>query len=176
MPQTPEEKKEYHRKYRVAHREARREYNKGWRKTNPEKVKATKAKFCKAHPDTVNAANRKYRSQHLETSLARVRAWHKIHPDRVTIARYKKKYGLSSAEAEQLYVARQTGVCAACGGNRSKKALAVDHDHDTKVIRGLLCDKCNLALGHMAENPVWLQNLTDYAQRAQDTKRDKTDE
>jgi hypothetical protein len=42
----------------------------------------------------------------------------------------------------------QDGVCAICGGDcMTGKSLAVDHDHDTGKIRGLLCQRCNQAIG-----------------------------
>jgi hypothetical protein len=166
MSQTPEERKiaqrEAGRKWQNAHREKCREYNRKWRKANPEKVKASKLKDWECHHEGIKARNRKYREDNLEDRRAAARAWHKAHPDRVRAARYKKKYGLTANEASQLVIDQQNGVCAACGGNRSKHALCVDHNHTTEKIRGLLCKKCNLALGHMEENSEWLQNLADY--------------
>ncbi len=50
----------------------------------------------------------------------------------------------------------QGGVCAICRGTGEwarSKHLAVDHDHDTGVIRGLLCSSCNRALGLLGEKP-----------------------
>ena len=38
---------------------------------------------------------------------------------------------------------RQGGVCALCGKPPHGRRLDVDHDHKTKVIRGLLCRHCN---------------------------------
>jgi Recombination endonuclease VII len=43
-------------------------------------------------------------------------------------------------------VEQQNGVCAICK-RPSRRALCVDHCHATRVVRGLLCDKCNTALG-----------------------------
>ena len=43
---------------------------------------------------------------------------------------------------------KQGGCCAICGGvNVNGRRLAVDHEHETGKVRGLLCDKCNLAIG-----------------------------
>jgi DNA-directed RNA polymerase subunit RPC12/RpoP len=45
----------------------------------------------------------------------------------------------------------QSGVCAICHGvNPSGRRLAIDHDHDTKRVRALLCGHCNhRILGHL---------------------------
>jgi hypothetical protein len=57
----------------------------------------------------------------------------------------------------------QNGVCAACFKTCSiKKNLAVDHDHKTGKVRGLLCQNCNVALGHARENPDVLRRLAEY--------------
>ena len=41
----------------------------------------------------------------------------------------------------------QDGRCVLCQKLPSKRRLAVDHDHSTRRIRGLLCTRCNRALG-----------------------------
>lgn len=43
--------------------------------------------------------------------------------------------------------AKQSGKCAICGRLPRKRRLAADHDHSTNTPRGLLCVRCNLALG-----------------------------
>ena len=44
---------------------------------------------------------------------------------------------------------KQYGCCAICGihQNDINKKLAVDHNHLTGKVRGLLCSKCNMAIG-----------------------------
>lgn len=59
----------------------------------------------------------------------------------------------------------QEGVCAICGKPETKpnaKYLAVDHNHETGVIRGLLCNNCNRALGLLGDNVETLQNAINY--------------
>jgi len=68
----------------------------------------------------------------------------------------------------------QNGVCAICGaaeGHKSKDGvsarLAVDHDHETGEIRGLLCMSCNRGLGRFKDS----LELLDSAQRYLRKKR-----
>ena len=58
----------------------------------------------------------------------------------------------------------QGGVCAICGQNREVggRRLAIDHDHKTKAIRGMLCTWCNQALGQLGEDPKLLRKAADY--------------
>jgi hypothetical protein len=59
----------------------------------------------------------------------------------------KKAYGLSLTKYDEL-LEKQQGVCAVCERVCSTgRKLAVDHSHVTGKIRGLLCARCNLALG-----------------------------
>jgi Recombination endonuclease VII len=57
----------------------------------------------------------------------------------------------------------QAGVCAICGRPPKPKApLHVDHDHETGDPRGLLCVRCNNALGLLDERPEVLYLAADY--------------
>lgn len=53
-----------------------------------------------------------------------------------------KTYGLDAAGYDAL-LARQGGRCAICRARPKSKRLAVDHDHVTGAVRGLLCSRCN---------------------------------
>ncbi len=47
----------------------------------------------------------------------------------------------------------QGGGCAVCGRPpKPGKSLHVDHDHETGHVRGLLCFKCNAALGQLDDD------------------------
>lgn len=71
-------------------------------------------------------------------------------------------YGLTSGQRQSLLDA-QGGVCAVCSGvNASGNRLAVDHDHVTGAIRGLLCHNCNVAIGHARDSADRLESLARY--------------
>jgi hypothetical protein len=57
----------------------------------------------------------------------------------------------------------QQNVCAICFNNPiGKKYLSVDHDHDTQLIRGLLCMPCNSSLGYFKDNTDVIYNAITY--------------
>lgn len=84
--------------------------------------------------------------------------------------RLKYRYGISQDEYNDLFQ-RQGGVCAICEQPETKKssaggvaALAVDHDHITGAVRGLLCHACNLILGNAKDDPMLLMKSIQYLQ------------
>lgn len=78
-----------------------------------------------------------------------------------------KKYGITSSEYDELYK-RQNGLCAICKKPETKTnqygliRLAVDHCHKSGLNRGLLCMKCNRALGLLMENLNTIQSMYEY--------------
>lgn len=63
----------------------------------------------------------------------------------------KCKFGLSANTYDELLVA-QGGGCALCRTPRTgRKSLAVDHEHATDRVRGLLCWSCNTTLGRYGD-------------------------
>jgi hypothetical protein len=71
-----------------------------------------------------------------------------------------RAYGISVQEYDKL-VKNQDGKCCICG-EIPKRWLVVDHCHKTGVIRGLLCDDCNMALGRFKDDPVLLTKALEY--------------
>ncbi len=73
---------------------------------------------------------------------------------------------------------KQKDKCAICGNNETMKhargtvnQLAVDHDHVTGKIRGLLCQRCNRALGLLRDDIAVLLSAAAYLTGyKQDTK------
>lgn len=69
-------------------------------------------------------------------------------------AQHLREYGLTIDEYNALFE-KQHGKCAICGGDGSgskNDKLYIDHDHNTGRVRGLLCGRCNFALGHFDDD------------------------
>lgn len=78
----------------------------------------------------------------------------------------KRKFGMTMEDYDKMLAAQKNG-CAICGVEKSKngKALAVDHCHQTGLIRGLLCNEHNTALGLFSENLEIMQKAIDYLKK-----------
>lgn len=73
-----------------------------------------------------------------------------------------KTYGLTLEQYEALYEA-QGGVCYICQRATGKvRRLAVDHDHLTGWVRGLLCKPCNSLLAHLRDDADAAYRVGDY--------------
>jgi len=94
-----------------------------------------------------------------------------LNPEKVkfTIKKTRlKKYGLSIEEYDKM-IKEQNNKCAICGceekGRRKNGRLiklAIDHDHKTDKVRGLLCVNCNTAIGLTKENLFILIKIIEY--------------
>lgn len=77
-----------------------------------------------------------------------------------TPARHRRyAYGLDEAEYQTLLAAHD-GRCPICTSRFGM--LVVDHDHRTGQVRGLLCDRCNRALGHLQDSPGIAARAAEY--------------
>jgi hypothetical protein len=97
---------------------------------------------------------------------ARIRKWQGEHKEYRRDYNYQRYYGIDLVEYNRLFKV-QDGKCAICGMHQSehKQALAVDHDHITKEVRGLLCHKCNRGLGLFDNSPETMAQAIKYLKR-----------
>lgn len=105
----------------------------------------------------------------LTHSPKRQRESRKKNPERFKHYTLKRDYGIS-LELYQKMLVDQRGLCAICeapsGSERSNnngyKTLSVDHNHASGAIRGLLCSRCNKALGDFMDRPDLLRKAAEY--------------
>jgi hypothetical protein len=72
-----------------------------------------------------------------------------------------RKYGIDESIFNDLLV-KQGCACKICNINIDKPTATIDHDHSTGAVRGLLCRKCNAALGLFNDNIDSLLNAIKY--------------
>lgn len=104
-----------------------------------------------------------------ERKLAIDRAYRqRLGPDGVRDRQLRCKYGISLADYRAICAA-QGGRCAICEqvpyGTGKSATLHVDHDHVSGLVRGLLCDSCNRAIGLLGERLSVLQRAMHYLAR-----------
>ena len=157
------------RKYRLKHRDIilarQRVYARRWY-DNHKELSAERSK--------------KYQAEHKEEQIKKRKAHYAIHKEQIKKyqreynsqaekklirknAHLKYYYGITRSDYLELF-RKQNGQCAICGVSHLEltKGLFVDHNHDTNVIRGLLCTKCNAALGSFDDDIQLLIKAMDY--------------
>lgn len=79
-----------------------------------------------------------------------------------------KRYKITAKGVEILYN-KQKGKCAICHkevtiekGSNPEEQACIDHDHSTGKIRGILCRKCNRALGQLGDSLETINGVVLY--------------
>jgi|ERR1035437_2421727 hypothetical protein len=110
------------------------------------------AEWCRTHKDSVRKTRLKYREKSKE-KIKRTRRKQGL----------RLNYSLTLEEYNQLFTS-QLGCCKLCGKHQSKEknALSVDHCHRTGIVRGLLCNTCNRALGLLQDSSEICRLAADY--------------
>jgi len=139
----------YSKRYHMENKSANAVRHKIWRENHPEQFSKQQARYRANNPD-------KERDRHWRRML--------------------KQYGLTSGQYNDM-LASQGNKCAICGidatiyrnglvvkdsRGRGPRRFAVDHDHATNRVRGLLCNRCNQGLGMFKEDGVILGKAIRY--------------
>jgi len=82
----------------------------------------------------------------------------------------KRKYGISLDDYDAMYL-DQNAQCAICGQDFANlpSRPCVDHDHETGIVRALLCRFCNLRVA-VYESPIF-PNIVAYVQKHKGRKK-----
>lgn len=115
--------------------------------------------------------DREYRKQYQARpeynakAAAKAAEWRRNRPAEAKAERRRQNlrmYGLTPRKYAVM-LELQGGVCAICRcACKTGRNLAVDHDHDTGVVRGLLCNDCNNGLGRFADDTERLEAAINY--------------
>lgn len=96
-------------------------------------------------------------------------SWRKTEPTDNRRYHLKNMFGITPEDYDRMFK-EQDGRCAVCGTQRNMsddRRFSVDHNHTTGHVRGLLCNKCNVALGSADDSPDRLIELACYLIRTE---------
>ena len=152
--------------------------------------RAAERKWAEKNRETIRIKNRarmrKWRIDNHEKAKERDRIWHRNHSEsinakmkarrkingpairaRAMATYYLRTYGLTKKQYDEM-LDSQGQCCALCksteGGNKWS-SFSVDHDHNTGVVRGLLCRACNMGLGAFNDSESVLAAAAHYVMR-----------
>jgi len=104
-----------------------------------------------ANPAAQAAKAKRWRDRNLDSARAKNRD-----------AQRWRRYGATPEQIEAFHAA-QDGNCPGCAKPLDHAGTPhLDHCHETNKVRGLLCARCNLALGHALDDPATLRRLAEY--------------
>lgn len=131
--------------------EARKEYNRAYYLKNKERINTPEQKA--------------YQARWYQENKDRIAEEYRSNPELQLQRSRQKKYGVSPAWVD-MTLKDQEGKCAICGvamtGENRKLVPHVDHCHDTGLVRGLLCQSCNVGLGRFEDNVDRLEAALRY--------------
>lgn len=151
---------------------SKKEYYRQWRIKNPTKGALAQKKYRQKNPEKYKES---YMIRH-KNNKDKEKAYYigRREKQQLIGRKYvlKKNYNLT-IEQYDLLIQVQNDVCAICKQVDTRK-LSVDHCHKTGRIRGLLCKKCNLALGNIGDNIKVAEAIIFYLRKFIDAKDEKT--
>ena len=122
-----------------------------WRHRLTEKNKVTLTAVCsKCGPTTIKGGSLSGRKNPSYRCVRSVQASERF-----------RHYGITEDQFDTM-VAKQRGACAIC---LTVGPLAVDHDKETRAIRGLLCILCNMSIGGLSHDIAILRRAIKYLQK-----------
>lgn len=131
--------------------------------------KAVRKAWYEAHREQTLSRGQAYYWANRDDLIRRQRGRYYANRPRISEAEKRlhllKKYGLTPEDYARMYK-EQGGLCKVCrevpNGVGKAAALGVDHNHKTKRVRGLLCVRCNSALGMVRDSRERLDALSAY--------------
>lgn len=158
MPKTKEELSQYKKEWREKNRDRVLSYDKE-RYQNPERKAAT---LKRASEYSKTDKRKKWKEDNKEKIAIKIREYRQKNKIKARI----RTYNLTVEEHDRMYE-QQEGQCCICSIHSSElsRPLNVDHCHKTGIVRSLLCQNCNSALGMVGEDILIIENLINYLER-----------
>lgn len=159
------------KKMLVINKDYHKAYNKAYYIKNSDKIKKRTRDWVKANPDKKKKMDKDYALKYPEVGRKAKDKWLSNNPIKrkhAAINWYKKnKYGISEDEFKNMLRLRNN-KCDCCGNEETltKKGivqrLQIDHCHETGIVRGLLCNRCNSLAGSKSTHIQHLNKVINY--------------
>lgn len=107
--------------------------------------------------------NRNYKQEYIKYKdkiKENTRLWQRKNTNKTRFYQIKTIYGVTREEYNTLKI-KFNNTCGICK-KKPKYNLAIDHCHKTGKIRGLLCRKCNSAIGFLNDDPNLVKAALEY--------------
>ena len=140
----------------------------GWRKDNPEKIRAANRRHYHKHKEKLRAYKKAWRKAHRDPAKPK-KSWLKEAAARVGLqVRYQclwnwTRRGITVEQVKNL-LDSQGWRCAICR-EEFKESPRLDHDHATGAVRGFLCGKCNGGIGLLKDDAEIVRHAADYLEQ-----------
>lgn len=130
---------------------------------NKERVLKRLADAHKKNPTPGRERAKKFAQKNSEKLKKYQMTWKERHPEKRKLYTRNSRIRAYGIEPEVYYemLEKQGHRCAICNAESKRRAMSIDHDHKTGKVRGLLCDGCNLPLGHL-EKDEWVEKAKQY--------------
>lgn len=136
---------------------------------------STKRKSIRKKPtktkEQLKETTRKWNIKNREKINLNAKKYRKDNPEKFKNLSLKKDFGITLNDYKKL-LKDQNGVCKLCEKpevtkhQKGKiKDLAVDHCHESGIVRGLLCWVCNTGIGKLQDSPELLRKAADYIEK-----------
>jgi len=156
-PETKIKQAEWSKNYYAIHQEKHAAYL----AANRERILARDASYRAAHKKERAA----YYADHRQEAQVRDTAYRASHKEQHSTRWLLRKWGLSKPELASM-IDRQGSSCAICHKTDwGWHGPHIDHNHVSNKVRGILCRNCNLALGHIKDDPDIAQAMANYLKR-----------
>ena len=137
-------------------KEIKKQRQQKYRNKHKEKIRLRYLELKALNPERYNAIKKRYKD---------------ANKNKITNYELVKKYNITLEEYNSMSEI-QNNLCAICKQPETRKhksgtvsRLAVDHCHKTGKVRGLLCWRCNSAMGSFEERDVPILNIENYLEK-----------
>jgi len=128
--------------------------HKAYYEANKEKIKVKAKIYREANREKIRAYAKTYK-----------KTYYKANKEKIKSQALEYKYNITLKE-KNIMLKKQNNKCKICKINLFKIKSCIDHCHTTNKVRGILCDSCNVGLGHFKDSTEILTKAINYLEEA----------